>query len=153
MGSHRDETGPHKSLEESVLENIDAAVASAQAPANKAFEKLLTIQKVVIAGIIFVVVFAATTTYSLIRINNIADENQQYLEDTCVSGNTSRASELTFWLAIFAESAKDPANQTPARVAQRELYLKKLYNTYPQVDCTKVKSGERVVVPPKVVLK
>lgn len=148
VGAHRDDTGQHQSLEEAILENIDQAAVSAELPAKMALEKFLTIKRIVVAGTIFMIIFACTTTYALLKVNEVADENQQYLIDGCLSGNESRASELSFWLVLFTESAKDPVNQTKKALATRKIYLTKLYETYPQVDCSKVSKGKRVEILP-----
>jgi hypothetical protein len=147
MGEHRDDTGSHKSLEEAILENIDQAAEAARAPATKALDTIITIKRIVLAGIVFVVFFALTTVYSLSKINEVSDNNQEYLVNGCVSGNQSRSQELGFWLAIFSEAAKDPKNQTAARKAQTQLLINQLHETYPQLDCNKVKDGDRVVIP------
>lgn len=147
MAAHRDDTGQHKSLEEAVLENIDQAAASIQAPVQGVFNTVVNLKRVVIAGIIFVLAFSTTTVYALIRVDEVADQNQQYLVDGCEAGNESRASELGFWLTLFEITANDPESKTKVEQARRKIYLDKLYKTYPQVDCTKVKQGKRVELP------
>lgn len=147
MAAHRDDTGTHKSLEEAILENIDQAAASVEAPVQEVFGKFVNLKRLFVAVVIFVLAFTATNTYALLKVNDIADQNQQYLEDGCVAGNESRASELGFWLSLFETTANDPESKTTLAKERRKIYLAKLYKTYPQVDCTKVKSGERVELP------
>lgn len=147
MGKHRDDTSEFKSLEETVLESIDQAAAAVQEPVQEAFSKIVTLKRVVAAGLVFVVAFAVSMLYALVKVDDIADQNQQYLVEGCEYGNTSRASELGFWLAIFADTADNPEAQTPKAKALRKVYLERLYETYPQLDCSKVKDGKRVVIP------
>lgn len=137
MNSHRGESGD-PTLEEVVLETLDQAAG-----------KVTTFKRIVVAGVVFILAFSGTTVYALAKIGQIADENQQYLVDGCVSGNESRANELSFWLSLFETTKNDPDQKTPTALQRRKEYMAKLYKTYPQVDCTKVKVGKRVVIQPK----
>lgn len=82
------------------------------------------------------------------RIEDKAKLNQNYLVSGCESGNEQRALELTFWLGAVADSAKKPENQTPEGKKRLADYRTQLYKAYPQLDCSKVKDGERVVIAP-----
>lgn len=137
------------SLEEAILENIDQAAKTAEAPARTAIEKAVSIQRLLVGVAIFCLIFGASITYALIKVDDVSDQNRQYLEDSCTEGNTSRANEKAFWLYIIAVSSKSPENNTPTKKAQTAAFLVKLDETYPQLDCSKVKDGERVEVPPK----
>ena len=146
MSTHRGPSGDDKSLEEAVLLNIDQAAASVRAPVDR---QLLIFKRLLVAAALFIAIFAGTTAYALMKINEVAKKPEQYLVDSCQSSNVRQANELSFWLDIFAASENDPRQQTKRDIELRKVYLAKLYKTYPQVDCSKVKLGKRVEIPPK----
>lgn len=155
-GTHRDdENNGDTSLEEAILAKIDEAALSAEEPAKQAVQAANTAALLVKIVIVFAFFFSVSSGYAIYKtqqaldgVEEVSKQNSEYLTVGCEDGNTSRASELSFWMGLIKDSAKKPENQTPEKLAERQSYKKKLQETYPQLDCSKVKEGERVVIPP-----
>lgn len=85
------------------------------------------------------------------RANDKAELNSNYLISGCDSGNEGRAKEKSLWDGILADSAKDPANQTPEKIKEFAKFQATVDETYAQRDCSKVKEGRIVNINPSTV--
>lgn len=146
-----DEEGP-KSLEESILHSIDKAAASVQAPAQQAIHSVFILRWFVIALAFYAALVAAACTYSLYKVQEQANNNTKYLITSCSSGNVSRGLEKSLWDTLFFESAKlskikgEPVTKEEQRAIDR--ITAKVVLAYPQLDCSQVGAGNRVVIVP-----
>lgn len=146
MGAHSDDTGVHKSLEETILENLDAAALSAEEPAKQAFNTAIVMKRIICFIAVYGVLLGAACTYALYKVADVVNDNQRYLETSCEGANVSRAQEealLTFILnQSFGPKPKGEAKKL------LDSFLVKIDETYPQRDCSAVKEGEVVNVTP-----
>jgi hypothetical protein len=149
-GTHRDETGEFKSLEETVLENIDRAATTAEAPAMLAIQQGIFIRNVVIVLAFYTALVAAACTYAIWKVQEQAQSNTDYLIQGCYGGNNDRAREKSLWDTLFFEDAR-VAEQLGEKITKEErAALKRIEDAvilaYPQIDCTRVDNGDRVVI-------
>lgn len=148
MGEHRDETQPMKSLEESILENIDAAAESVKEPVLQTQMKLTTIQRFTSWMVVLTVLFCGSTVYTIFQLQKALHKIESYQVRSCEEGNKSRASERGFIQSIFDQSEAQIKKPTPQQVKYFNSVREQLIVTYPVLDCSKVKKGQRVVITP-----
>lgn len=152
MDEDRWETGEHKSLEEHVLENIDAAAKTSEEPAKAALKTANYVKWVAIFLAFYTAMVAIACTYAIYQVQKANDRVTEYLVDQCDKGNISRASEKNVIDTLIGQELEiaelEGYKPSPEEFAALKAITDAAETAWPQIDCGDVEDGKRIIILP-----